>query len=69
MAVSVVLSASGTVRPAAVAVMTTVMARYDVRGFLIGTTVALALAGALIGKVAPGTLRSADGATGRRPSA
>ncbi len=33
---------------------------YDVRGFLIGTTVALALAGVLFGKVVPGALRTAD---------
>ena len=39
---------------------------YDVRGFLIGTTVALVLAGVLFGKVVPGAVRAPD--EGNRPA-
>lgn len=39
---------------------------YDVRGFLIGTAVALALAGVLFGKVVPDALRARD--EGNRPA-
>ena len=39
---------------------------YDVRGFLIGAVVALALAGVLFGKVVPAALRTTD--DGNRPA-